>query len=172
MGWFTDYSEGHEEWAASIAPDGRPTGSSTGQGMLVHGITGRYEPDTTRPDYEVVPHREIIGWRGQCECGWQGEFRKRVVSPEEADLTQRQAHLPLEESAHAPEPVDDAICEEWETHIAPLGAIADVKAAAREYAQAGQRLDKTVAAARATWADVGRAIGITRQAAHERWTDK
>jgi hypothetical protein len=54
MGWFTDYSEGHEGRAASIAPDGMPTGSSTGQGMLVHGITGHNKPDTTQPDYEVV----------------------------------------------------------------------------------------------------------------------
>jgi hypothetical protein len=50
-----------------------------------------------------------------------------------------------------------------------------VEAAARDDAQAGRRLDKTVAAAKAagaTWADVGRAAGITRQAAHERWANK
>src|SRR5690349_7376612 len=80
MGWSTDYSEGHEGWAASVTPDGRHTGSSTGRGMLVEGITGRYERDTTMPEYEVVPHREIIGWQGQCECGWQGQFWERVPS--------------------------------------------------------------------------------------------
>jgi hypothetical protein len=175
MGWSTDYSEGHEGWAASVTPDGRRTGSSTGRGMLVEGITGRYERDTTMPGYEIVPHREIIGWQGQCECGWQGEFWERVPSAEEADLGQRKAHLPLEKSAHAPEPVDDAIGDEWLQHVAPLGAVAGVEAAARDYAQAGRRLDKTVAAAKAagaSWADIGRAVGITRQAAHERWADK
>ena len=47
--------------------------------------------------------------------------------------------------------------------------------AAREYTQAGHRLDKTVAAAKAagaSWADIGRAVGISRQSAHERWADK
>src|SRR5919205_2156228 len=166
MSWSTDYSEGHEGWAASVTPDGRHTGSSTGRGMLVPSITGRYERDTTMPNYEIVPHREIIGWQGQCECGWQGPFWTRVFSPAEADLGQRKAHLPLEKSAHAPEPVDDAISDEWLEHIAPLGVMAGVEAAARDYAQAGQRLDKTVAAAKAggaTWADIGRAVGITRQ---------
>ncbi len=175
MGWFTDYSEGHEGWAASVTPDGRLTASSTGKGMLVSGLTGRYEADTAQPDLEVVPHGEITGWRGQCECGWQGEFWTRVASPEQADPGHRLAYLPPETSGHAPEPVEDAICQEWEAHILPLAGIAGVVTAAREFAQAGQRLDKTVAAAKAagaSWADIGRAAGITRQAAHERWAGK
>jgi hypothetical protein len=175
MSWSTDYSEGHEGWSVSIAPDGRLTGSSTGRGMLVDGITGRYERSSTDLDYEVVPHREIIGWRGQCECGWQGELWKRVTSPEDADLSQRKAYVPPEKSGHAPEPVDDAISDEWLAHVAPIGTVSGVKAAAREYIQAGQRLDKAVGAAKAagaTWADIGGAVGITRQAAHERWADK
>ncbi|UKA56682.1 hypothetical protein LFT45_22665 (plasmid) [Arthrobacter sp. FW305-BF8] len=82
---------------------------------------------------------------------------------------------PREKSAHAPEPVDDAIGDEWLEYLASVGAVDGVVAAARGYAQAGQRLDKTVAAAKAagaTWAEIGRAAGITRQAAHERWADK
>ena len=54
-------------------------------------------------------------------------------------------------------------------------ALLGVEAAAREYNQAGHRLDKTVAAAKAagaSWADIGRAVGISRQSAHERWADK
>lgn len=50
-----------------------------------------------------------------------------------------------------------------------------VAAAAREHSQAGQRLDKptaTAKAAEATWADIGRAVGISRQSAHERRADK
>ncbi|MET3937083.1 hypothetical protein [Arthrobacter sp. OAP107] len=78
---------------------------------------------------------------------------------------------PREKSAHAPEPVDDAIGDEWLEHVAPLGVVA----AARNYTQAERRLDKTLAAAKAagaTWADICRAAGITCQAAHERWADK
>ncbi|MDR6686241.1 hypothetical protein J2Y41_001802 [Arthrobacter sp. 1088] len=46
-------------------------------------------------------------------------------------------------------------------------AIPGVEAAAREHRQAGHRLDKTVAAAKAagaSWTDIGRAAGISRQA--------
>lgn len=175
MGWFTDYSEDHEGWAASVTPDGRLTGSSNGHGMLALGITGRYEQSTIQPDYEVVPHHEITGWRGQCECGWEGEFWERVTSPEEADLSHRKGYVPFEKSAHASEAIEDAMVEEWQDHVLPLAAIAGVKAAAREHAQASQRLDKTVLAAKAagaSWADIGRAAGITRQSAHERWASK
>lgn len=54
-------------------------------------------------------------------------------------------------------------------------ALLGLEAAAREYNRAGQRLAKTVAAAKAagaSWADIGRAVGISRQSAHERWADK
>ncbi|MGO4591029.1 hypothetical protein [Paenarthrobacter sp. 2TAF44] len=71
--------------------------------------------------------------------------------------------------------MEDAVQEEWLAHIAPSEAILGVEAAAKEHRQAGHRLDKTVAAsnaAGASWADIGRAAGISRQAAHERWADK
>ena len=53
----------------------------------------------------------------------------------------------------------------------------DVLAASgpRQHNQAGHRLNKTVAAAKsvgASWADIGRAVGISRQSAHERWSYK
>jgi hypothetical protein len=174
MGWVSNDDE-HEGWAAAVAPDGRLAGSSTIEGMLVEGITGRYRPDKMMPDYEVVPDREVIGWRGACTCGWRGELWERVSSPADADFSRRREYLAPNEFAHASSKVEDAIHDEWKTHLAPLEAVAGVKAAAREYSQAGQRLDKTVAAAKAagaSWADIGRAVGISRQSAHERWADK
>jgi len=75
--------------------------------MLVRGVTGRYERDTVQADCEVVPHREIIGWQGECECGWQGLYWERVASPEETDFSQRKAFVTLGGPTHAPEPVDD-----------------------------------------------------------------
>ena len=56
MGWVSNDNE-HEGWAAAVAPDGRLSASSSGEGMLVQGITGRYQPDKMLPDYEVVPDR-------------------------------------------------------------------------------------------------------------------
>lgn len=77
--------------------------------------------------------------------------------------------------AHASNEVEDAIHDGWKAHLAPLEAVTGVEAAAREYNQAGRRLDKTVAAAKAagaSWTGIGRAVGISRQSTHERWADK
>lgn len=85
MGWIS-YDNEHEGWAACVAPDGRLSGSSTGEGMPFRGVTGRYKRDKMMDDYEVIPDNEIIGWRGQCECGGQGEMWERVSSPAAADF--------------------------------------------------------------------------------------
>jgi hypothetical protein len=174
MGWVSA-DNAHEGWAACVAPDGRLSASSSGEGMLFAGVTGHYKRDETRQDHEVVPDSEIIGWRGQCQCGWQGEIWERVMSPAAADFGRRRDFVPLDGFADASRKVEDAISEEWKAHIAPSDSIVGVEVAAREYNQAGHRLDKTVAAAKAagaSWADIGRAVGISRQSAHERWTDK
>lgn len=174
MSWVSSNNE-HEGWAAEVAPDGRLSSSSSEAGMLVKGITGRYKPDKMRPDYEVVPDSEIIGWRGACGCGWRGQMWERVASPAAADPAHRRDYVAPHEFAYASNEVEDAIHDEWKAHIAPSEAVLGVEAAAREYAQAAHRLDKTVAAAKAagaSWADIGRAVGISRQSAHERWADK
>lgn len=72
----------------------------------------------------------------------------------------------------APEPVENAIYDEWRTHVAPHLALAEVRLAAEQADAARTHLDETVRAARAagsSWADIGRAVGTTRQAARERW---
>ena len=174
MGWISNDNE-HEGYAACVAPDGRLSGSSTAGGMLFKGLTGHYPPDTTMTDYEVIPDSQIIGWRGACECGWRGELWERVTSPAAADFSRRRDYVSPEEFANASGQVEDAIHDEWKAHVAPSEAILGVEAAAREYHQAGHRLDKTVAAAKAagaSWADIGRAVGISRQSAHERWADR
>ncbi|MDE8670984.1 hypothetical protein PY310_20695 [Pseudarthrobacter sp. H3Y2-7] len=100
---------------------------------------------------------------------------ERVTTPAAADFSRRGDYVAPDEFANASSEVEDAIQDEWNAHIAPSEAILGVEAAAREYNQAGRRLDKTVAAAkaaRASWADIGRAVGISRQSAHERWAEK
>jgi hypothetical protein len=68
--------------------------------------------------------------------------------------------------ANASGEVEDAIYDEWKVHIAPSGAIVGMEAAARAYNQAGHQ------GRRASWTDIGRAVGISRQSAHERWAEK
>jgi hypothetical protein len=36
--------------------------SSTSEGILFKGLSGRYKPDTMMDGYEVVPDNEIVGW--------------------------------------------------------------------------------------------------------------
>ncbi|MDR6639599.1 MULTISPECIES: hypothetical protein [Paenarthrobacter] len=175
MGWISnDYK--HEGWVASVAPDGRLSSTSTREGMLFLGITGDYPSGGDfAPDQDLIPDDKIMNWRGACECGWRGELWQRVLTPAEADFEARREYLAPGEAAFVSSLVEDAVHEEWLAHIAPSEAILGVEAAAREHRQAGHRLDKTVAAAKAagaSWTDIGRAAGISRQAAHERWADK
>lgn len=172
MGWELD-DRSHEGWAACVAPDGRLSARSSVEGMLVPGVTGDFPRDPLMPDHEVVPDAEIIGWRGACSCGWQGELWKRVTALAAADFNKRREYASLTGPANPSRRVEEAIRDEWRTHTAPAVATSGVEAAAREYVQAGIRLDKTVAAAKAagaTWAEIGKAVGISRQAAHERWS--
>jgi hypothetical protein len=162
----------HEGWAAQVVPDGRLSASSSGEGVLVQGVTGRYRRDELMRDYEIVPDAEVVGWRGACTCGWQGVMWTRVGSAAEENLARRRAYIPASGFSDPSARVEEAIEEEWRAHATPVTLVADVRAAAREYAKAGERLTASVAAAKvagATWAEIGAAVGITRQAAHERW---
>lgn len=174
MGW--DLGDGvHEGWAACVAPDGRISVGSSGEGMLVTGVTGKYPRDKHLRDREIVSDAQIVGWRGACACGWHGLLWERVASSAAADFSRRRDYVSPDGFADASKRVEDAIYEEWRAHVAPVEAIGGIEAAAREYRQAGRRLDRTVAAARATgasWTDIGRAVGISRQSAHERWAGK
>ncbi|MEV5824867.1 hypothetical protein AB0L25_04765 [Spirillospora sp. NPDC052242] len=61
--------------------------------------------------------------------------------------------------------------KEWREHHAPTRDNL-VKEAAREAADAVAHLAGTVQTARragASWTDIGAAVGISRQSAHERW---
>ncbi|MFK4298585.1 hypothetical protein ABH924_003756 [Arthrobacter sp. GAS37] len=172
MGWDLGDVD-HDGWAGAVVPDGRLSSSSTGQGVLVEGITGRYERDGVMRGYEVVPDDEVEGWRGACTCGWLGPLWVRVTSASAADMSRRRAYAPL--SGFAADPsvsVEDAIVGEWRGHVVPATAVSRVQAAASDYAAAGRRLTAAVAAARSagvSWAGIGQATGMARQSAQERW---
>src|SRR5688572_23610544 len=122
MGWVSTDNH-HEGWAACVAPDGRLSSSSSGEGMLVQGVTGGYKRDKMMPDYEIIPDEKMIGWRGACTCGWQGEMWKRVTSAAEADFSRHRDYVSFDGFADASRKVEDAIHEEWKAHIAPTDAI-------------------------------------------------
>ncbi|MBF6393825.1 hypothetical protein IU443_28255 [Nocardia farcinica] len=153
--------------------------------MFADGMYGGHWSDgpvaTNRADGTGLPwaewqrrtDAEVTGWRPICEHGgrecWRGQFWTRVTAPGEHDPAQ---HRIYSEDAFLDEDDNDLILREWEAHIAPLRGTADVRYAAAEVAEAEARLTAAVAAARkqgASWEAIGRAAGMTRQSAHERW---
>lgn len=162
----------HEGYAAAIAPDGRLSGSSSGAGWFFKGISGKYPRDTLQRDQEIIPDRDIIGWRGSCMCGWAGEPFSRAATRELADVQQRSEYVPFDGFADPSQRITDMIHDEWRAHTSPVVAHHAVEDAAREYRQAKARLDNAVTAAKTagtSWADIGTATHLTRQAAQQRW---
>lgn len=158
----------HKGRAGCVVPDGRIALAVTGAGVLVEGVTGRYPRDETTRGHELVPDADVIGWQGACECGWTGLPWDRVSTPTQANLAKRRAYTAMEGFAAPPVAVEDAIGAEWRRHVALWG----VDMAARSHARALERLNQAVAEARtagATWAEIGKDTGISRQSAHERW---
>lgn len=172
MGWLIDRpgAEAHEGYVAMLGPDGRGSGSSRGEGILFP--NPRWSRDSAEPFDIVVPWSEIIGWRVQCECGWRGTTWRREDAcnddPDAEDVYPEHMLLPDGRT------LEDAGREEWRHHVRPLEATEAVRAAARALGEATAALDAAVVEAResdppATWEQIGRAVGITRQSAHDRW---
>ncbi|MFJ9371358.1 hypothetical protein ACIRRA_44125 [Nocardia sp. NPDC101769] len=94
----------------------------------------------------------------------------RVASAAEQDLAQRRVYSP--DSMLASE-LEDLIMVDWEQHIAPTPGTYAVELTATAAAQAQARLTEAVREARAqgaSWDAIGKAAGMTRQSAHERWS--
>jgi hypothetical protein len=171
MSWDLD-GGGHEGWAAPVLGDGREAHGSSGHGQFARGITGKYPVDPYMPEVEIVPDNHVVGWRGVCECGWRGQTWTRVFDKELEDLGLLRSFVASGDYADASGAVEEAIHGEWENHVSPLLALREIKLARQASLVAEQKLTAAVLAARrvqATWADIGSAAGMSRQAAHQRW---
>lgn len=175
MGWLIDRlgAEEHEGYVAMLGPDGRGSGSTGGEGVLF--LNPRWSRGSTEPFDIAVPWPEITGWRVQCECGWRGTTWRRDDArnddPGAEDVFPEHMLLP---DGHT---LEDAGREEWRHHVRSLAAAEDVREAALALGEAAAALDAAVVKARegdppATWEQIGRAAGITRQSAHDRWASK
>ena len=170
MSWINDDGD-HEGWAAAEMPDGRV---STGEGA--GGISVRAPADAISPasagQAEVVNGRDAIGWRGICSCGWLGPVHRRVPARQDADPARHLVYWAVPDIWADPPPgTEDAIRVEWQAHL-PAESLGDVKAAAAAARKADDALDDAVRRARQdgqSWAAIGDAAGLTRQAAWERW---
>jgi len=184
MGWLTDDGR-HEGYLAPMF----------GDGQRGHGITGGPDDEiVVGPELEgedgswiwpTRPAGEVTGWVVCCDCNssasygppstWVGPVFTRVPSKTQESLAARRIFAPDDDVAYAADRQDvhDAAVELWRSeHAFGVDALTEVQAAAGAAAQAKLRLDAAVALARhsgASWADIGRAAGMTRQSAQERW---
>lgn len=183
MGWIPDDDAlvgTHEGWAAYLAPDGRLSGTSGIAGFFV-GRSDAYADAATRLEGQVTPGGELdelipwpdlVGWQSACACGWSGvSWRRGQTTPGRyGGFESDDAYLSDGRT------IDDAAHEAWQQeHITPLETAGMVRVAAARVAAARRDLDLAVAEARmqspqASWAVIGRAAGMSRQAARERWS--
>lgn len=144
----------HEGWVAPLFADG-----AVGCGWHKGGIMVTALGDGTELDYDdwqARPPVEVVGHVAACSCGWRGPVQRGL------------AH----EDGYLEDGDEGRVIEAWRRHIEPAKMTELVSEAAARYSAAGRDLDDAVREARrlgATWADVGRAVGITRQSARERW---
>ncbi|MGY5036755.1 hypothetical protein ACWC9U_39630 [Streptomyces sp. 900116325] len=147
----------HEGFAAIIVPDG-------GEVAAVQGATLILEAGPR------LPASETLGWRSRCTCGWMAPLMfQRVTDPD----AMRMAHQVLDlEGGSAPPEVEETCHAEWLEHIRQDYGIEAVRQAAAASRAAERSLEEAVKGARAgghSWTEIGEAIGISRQSAHERW---
>lgn len=180
MGWVTDTGD-HEGFVDCLFADGM-----AGSGWSGGGITITTAADGTEIPYgQQPPSRpasEVVGWRVGCNCNYGQPGRDRIwhgqpwTRAAEEDIDHRRLCVTDEQALEMV--FDDEgpgrfLYAEWERdHLGAYHDLAGVAAAAHAVAQARRQLDTAVAMARvagASWADVGKAAGISRQSAHERW---
>jgi hypothetical protein len=121
---------------------------------------------------------EATAYRAMCSCGWVGpedrppaaEGRMMATSDWHAHMKPVFASVPPDWMLNRSEGLRDAIAElkdRW-----PLQSLAVLASVDRWHRTL---LDETVVAARekgASWLEIGNALGITKQSAHERFKKK
>jgi hypothetical protein len=186
MGWLGPVvgNTQHEGYVLPLFADGQEgSGVSSGRGYHV----GEYD-GTDDGDWRSA--EQVTGWHAACECGWRGVDWTRVYSPAAAgapawsgpedgcvaDRANRLIYMGHTAPwADLDDDAENAVIDELRAHIRPWKALEEVGDLAEQHARIGREIDAAVASARsggATWADVGRAVGITRQSARERWEKK
>ena len=179
MGWSTDdgMHDGHcvayFPGAAAYAGARVAVGLGT-DGVLVRPLTP-YGVDATGA-VEQLDGRTVTGWGPRCSCGWRGTIWSRTDHPDRHDPGEYRWYVPagaLDAEASAPIALVRHANERWQEHLVPVDRLAGLRGAADQAAATEARLTAQVRAARLegrSWAEIGAAVGTTRQAAWERWS--
>jgi len=168
MGWIADGAYDHEGWVANVLADGRVAASTTGGGVIVHELTpadeaaGREVRRYPGSEYldVVAPWDQVVTWRASRTCGWTGLEQPAVDDTKYG-------------TRDCPEDVEERVLlPDWQAHVAPYTALSELDELAERLRALEREVDDKVGLARragASWAQVGRATGLTRQGAQQRW---
>lgn len=169
MGWIRDGAYDHEGWVANVLADGRVSGSTTAGGVIVHELIAediaaerevRRYPNSSHVDV-VIGWDQVATWRLTCQCGWTG-------------LEQPAATETKYGTRDCPEELADRVfAPAWDAHVAPFAALSDLEQLVDQLRDVETRIADTVRLARtgaASWAQVGRAAGLSKQGAQQRWS--
>jgi hypothetical protein len=169
MGWTAEGAPEHEGWIASVLADGRIAAGSCAGGVLVGELIAEdlaSEREVHRypgGDVDVVvPWEQVTTWRLCCGCGWTGSERPAQNAPDE----------PGYRGCDASPDIEAAFEAEWAAHVAPFTALEDLQQLTAQLHELQARIEDTVRTARsagASWAQLGRAAGVSKQGAQQRW---
>lgn len=170
MGWIRRGADDHEGWVANVLIDGRVGAGSTAGGVIVHELTaddvtaGRKVFGSVDLDV-VVPWDQVATWRVVCECGWTG------VEMPARDDPDPDPRWPADRDC--PEDIQERdFFPAWEAHVAPFAALTDLEELLEQLHTVETLIAGKVALARtggASWTQVGRATGVSKQGAQQRW---
>jgi len=178
VGWLYDGvpDEEHEGYPIGVLANGViPTYQAGGQWLEMEFRDGWWSAGSSSHDPGIEP-----AWLlPTCVCGWRGQRVDFEAQAEDAARAQWDAHMDevtvyLLSVAKAAEVLIDALGfarEKGEFDSRPLAVI---KALRVTQAHIGTQVAAAVGAARAqelSWEQIGRALGVTRQTAHERYRD-
>lgn len=179
----------HEGYLVPQFADGQRghgvTGGSIPLDQVVIGNVARDADDQWA--YPTRPAGEVTGWVVCCDCStptsagpvrtWTGQVFTRVPSRALENPSEFKIFAVDEDVAFVPdrEDVEQIAIDLWRSeHGFGMDALAELEAAAAATVSARERLDVAVAIARhsgASWTDIGRATGMARQSAQERWRE-
>jgi hypothetical protein len=173
MSWSTDDGQ-HEGYLAAVFADGfLGGGHARGRVLVTTDAEGRSLGLSNWQNRSVA---EVVGWVVVCRCAgsrdetWRGMLFERVDQSKLDDPAEGRLFAPGDEAlspATNRADLERLAVASWRGHI--LNELHD---AAEAVAQATRTLYETVWRMRdagASWADIGRAVGMTRQSARERW---
>lgn len=186
MGWVTDDGQ-HEGYLVPEFADGVRGSGTTGGGVpndqVIVDMIWDDEPEAGWR-HVTRPAGEVIAWRVMCDCtppiGARSQWASakpiaRVPSQALEDLAARRMWADDENVPYASErtDVEDVARGIWWTeHAGRHDALGHLEAAVAAEAAARTEVNRQALQARmagATWDQIGRAAGITRQSAHDRW---